>query len=177
MKTLSLLVITWLLQFSLLTLAQQPNASQQPAASPSPQPSTATQQPPPVSNEDVVRITTNLVQVDAIVTDKDGKPVTDLKPEEIQIFEDGKRQKITHLSFFTGPRETTPPPKIVGTDKSAPAPSTTRLKREDVRRTIAIVVDDIGLSFESTYYVRRALKKFVDEQMQPGDLVALIRTA
>jgi len=38
------------------------------------------------------------------------------------------------------------------------------------------VVDDLTLSFESTYYVRRALKKFVDEQMQEGDLVAIIRT-
>ena len=176
MKRSALLAIA-LLQFSVSAMAQQIGVSQQPKPSPSAQQPATTQQLPPASNEDVVRITTNLVQVDAIVTDKDGKPVTDLKPEEIQIFEDGKRQKITHLSFFTGPRETTPPPKIVGTDKSAPAPSTTRLKREDVRRTIAIVVDDIGLSFESTYYVRRALKKFVDEQMQPGDLVALIRTA
>src|SRR5207302_7509071 len=45
-----------------------------------------------------------------------------------------------------------------------------------VRRTIAVVVDDLGLSFESAYYVRRALKKFVDEQIQTGDLVAIIRT-
>ena len=49
-------------------------------------------------------------------------------------------------------------------------------KLADVRRTIAIVVDDLGLSFESTHFVRRALKKFVDEQMQTGDLVAIIRT-
>src|SRR5437588_9470338 len=140
MKNSSLLAITWLLQFTLLTLAQQPNASQQRGASPSPQSSATTQQPPPGSGEDLVRISTNLVQVDAILTDKNGKPVTDLKPEEIQIFEDDKRQKITHFSFFTGARETTPPPKIVEADRSAPAPSTTRLKREDVRRTIAIVV-------------------------------------
>src|SRR5437667_1040897 len=134
MKRSTLLAIT-LLQFSVSAMAQQISVSQQPKPSPSPQQPATTQQLPPVSNEDVVRITTNLVQVDAIVTDKDGKPVTDLKPEEIQIFEDGKRQKITHFLFFTGPRETTPPPKIVGTDRSAPALSTTRLKREDVRRT------------------------------------------
>ncbi|MEO6587802.1 MAG: VWA domain-containing protein, partial [Pyrinomonadaceae bacterium] len=53
-------------------------------------------------------------------------------------------------------------------------PSTVR--PEQVRRTIALVVDDLTLSFESTYYVKRALKKFVDEQMQDGDLVAIIRT-
>ncbi len=50
------------------------------------------------------------------------------------------------------------------------------LKPENVRRTIALVVDDLTLSFESTYYVRRALKKFVDEQMLTGDLVAIVRT-
>jgi VWFA-related protein len=42
---------------------------------------------------------------------------------------------------------------------------------------MAIVVDDLGLSFESTYYVRRALKRFVDEQMLAGDLVAIVRTS
>ena len=50
--------------------------------------------------EDVVRITTNLVQVDAIVTDKNGKVVTDLRPEEVQISEDGKPQKITNFSYI-----------------------------------------------------------------------------
>ena len=39
------------------------------------------------------------------------------------------------------------------------------------------MVDDLGLSFESIGILRRALKKFVDEQIQPGDLVAIIRTA
>jgi len=45
----------------------------------------------------VVRITTNLVQVDAVVTDNKGKLVTDLKPEEIEIFEDGRSRK-SHTS-------------------------------------------------------------------------------
>jgi len=45
-----------------------------------------------------------------------------------------------------------------------------------VRRTIALVVDNLTLTAESTPYVRQALKRFVDEQMQPGDLVAIVRT-
>ena len=48
-----------------------------------------------------------------------------------------------------------------------------QLRREQVRRTVALVVDDLGLSFESIGFVRQALKEFVDEQMQPTDLVAL----
>ena len=45
-----------------------------------------------------------------------------------------------------------------------------------VRRTIAIVVDDLTMSFGSVYYARRALRRFVEQQMQPSDLVAIIRT-
>src|SRR5437764_13674062 len=68
---------------------------QQPASVAPPQPQ-QTQKPEDV---DVVRITTNLVQVDAVVTDKSGKVITDLKPGEVQIFEYGKQQKLTHYSF------------------------------------------------------------------------------
>jgi len=50
---------------------------QQPATSNPPQ----TQQRNPLGGDEVVRITTNLVQVDAVVTDKNGQIVTDLQPE------------------------------------------------------------------------------------------------
>src|SRR5437763_5738949 len=144
-----------------------------------PPPPPAPQQTPKPEDVDVVRITTNLVQVDAVVTDSKGKLVTDLKPEEIEIFEDGRKQKITHFSLSLEPATATAEPETKSKTAvtNAPPLSLNRLKPEDVRRTIAIVVDDLGLSFESTYYVRRALKKFVDEQMRPGDLVAIIRTS
>jgi VWFA-related protein len=146
---------------------------QQPAPSPTPPP---TQQLP--EGEDVVRINTNLVQVDAVITDKSGKIVADLKPEEVEILEDGRQQKITHFSYNLT-QTTAAPPDTVSTPTNRPAGPRppARIKPEDVRRTIALVVDDLGLSFQSTYQVRRALKKFVDEQMQPGDLVAIIRTS
>jgi len=138
------------------------------------------QTPAPQSQQDeeVVRITTKLVQVDAVVTDKNGKLVRDLKPEEVQIFEDGRPQKITNFSFYLAEREApAEPARPLPVDKTAVAAPPVRLRPDQVRRTIALVVDDLGLSFESTHYVRRALKKFVDEQMQAGDLVAIIRTA
>jgi len=152
---------------------------QQPATTP-----TGPPPPPPPSQEiqkpeadEVVRITTNLVQVDAVVTDKDGKVVTDLKPEEIKILEDGRQQKITNFSYNVTETPAAPAREKPATvEKNAPPAPPTRLKLGDIRRTIALVVDDLGLSFESTHFVRRALKKFVDEQMQTGDLVAIIRT-
>ena len=133
---------------------------------------TASPTPP---DEDVVKITTSLIQVDVTVTDSKGKIITNLKPEEMEIYENGKKQKISNFSFVSNVRErsesTTGTGQKPGQSIPVPAP-----KAEQVRRTIALVVDDLTLSFESTYYVRRALKKFVDEQMQDGDLVAIIRT-
>jgi VWFA-related protein len=133
---------------------------------------------PQPEQDEVVRITTNLVQIDAVVTDKKGQPVTDLKPEDFEITEDGRRQEITNLSFVsTGAAPQPARPAATPADKNAPPVPPVSLRPEQVRRTMALVVDDLGLSFESIYYARRALRKFVDEQMQPGDMVAIIRTS
>jgi VWFA-related protein len=176
LKRHHLLVAFLVAQLSPGVFSQQPRTPIIAPPPPSPQQRPTTQPPP--ESEDVVRITTNLVQVDAVVTDKDGKVVTDLRPDEVQIFEDGHQQKITHFSYnLTETAAAERPTKPTSIDKNAPSVPPTRLRPEDIRRTIAIVVDDLGLSFVSTYYVRRALKKFVDEQMQSGDLVAIIRTS
>ncbi len=129
--------------------------------------------PPVVDDRDVVKITTTLIQIDVSVTDKKGNPVKDLKPEEVEIYENGKRQEISNFSFISSVKEKTVETKPEQPNIPIPPPA---VRPEQVRRTIALVVDDLTLSFESTYYVRRALKKFVDEQMQDGDLVAIIRT-
>ncbi|HKB66676.1 MAG TPA: VWA domain-containing protein [Pyrinomonadaceae bacterium] len=131
------------------------------------------------TEDEVVRITTELVQIDAVVTDKDGNPVTDLQAEDFEILEDKKPQQITAFSYvstdnkaISSPAE--PPPLLV---KNAPPLPLDPLRPEQVRRTIVFVIDDLGLSFPSFTAVRSGLKKFVDEQMQPGDLAAVVRTS
>ena len=121
------------------------------------------------NKDDVVKISVTLVQVDAVVTDGNGKHVADLKPEDFEIFEDGKPQHITNFSFVSATA-----PRLAPLDKNAPPLA--QLRPGQVRRTLALVVDDLGLSFESTAHLHVALKKFVDEQIEPGDLVAIIRT-
>ena len=72
----------------------------------------APQQPPqkPADDQDeVVKITTNLVQVDAVVT-KDGKMVTNLTADDFELYEDGKKQEITSFAFISNVAGTTPPP-------------------------------------------------------------------
>ena len=150
----------------------------------------ASGQQPPAPQPDsaqagtVFTVTSTLVQVDAVVTDSKGHHITDLKPEEFQVFEDGKPQKLTNFSYVqvTPERQAMPAakaerPKPVSKGPSAlpPAPLA-QIRPEDIRRTIVLMVDDLGLSFESMASVRGALRKFVNEQMQPGDLVAICRT-
>jgi VWFA-related protein len=158
--------------FTLSAFATQHNAQTQ-----TPKPSLMPQQVQPADEEDVVRITTNLIQIDAVVVDKNGKPITDLSAEDFEIFENDKPQKITNFSFITvepAPTAIAETPKKP-VDKNAP-PIPAKLRPEQVKRTIALVIDDLSLSFQSAYYTRIALKKFVDEMMQPGDLVAIVRT-
>lgn len=153
-----LLAAVFFFTFASVLFAQQ--------ATPTPTPSNP--------DDDVVRISTNLIQIDVVVTDSRGKIVTDLKPSEIEIYENGRKQALTNFSFVSSVRAAESKPKEVD-NSSVPIP-TAELKAEKVRRTFALVVDDLSLSFESAYQTRRALKKFVDEQMQDGDLVAIIRT-
>src|SRR5256885_7785346 len=74
------------------------------------QPTPAAQKPTPTpqeeSDEDVVRITSNLVQFDAVVTDKQGHPVTDLRPEDFEVYANGRKQEVTNFSFITAEART-----------------------------------------------------------------------
>ncbi|MBI4751550.1 MAG: VWA domain-containing protein [Acidobacteria bacterium] len=125
-------------------------------------------------DDDVVRISTTLVQVDAVVTDKKGRVVPTLKAEDFELLVDGKPQTISNFEFVATESLTTSTESITATP-TGPIP-TQPLPANQTRRTIALVVDDLGLSFESFPQVRKSLKKFVNEQMRPTDLVAILRT-
>jgi VWFA-related protein len=124
-------------------------------------------------DQEVVRITTNLVQLDLVVT-KDGKQIKDLKPADFEILEDGRRQTITHFAYVS----TNPAPPNTEAPKTgiaAPLIPKPPLPQE-IKRTIAIVVDDLGISFQSMANLRTYLPKFLNENLRPNDLIAIIRT-
>jgi VWFA-related protein len=129
----------------------------------------------------VIRINVDLVQVDAVVTNSKDEPVTDLKAEDFIILQDDRIQEITNFSFVRTrePGQRVRPAKTAASAKDTPAPPPPppgQLRREKVRRTYALVVDDLGLSFDSTVRVRQAIRKWLDEEMQPDDLVAVMLT-
>jgi VWFA-related protein len=133
----------------------------------------------PEKREDVVVVTTNLVQVDAVVTDKSGRQVTDLRAEDFELLENGRQRQIQAFSYIPLTSQTpladpTPIPKAF---KGSPPLTLGAERPERVRRVIAILVDDFGLSAESVARLRAALEKFVEEQTSPDDLIGVIRAS
>lgn len=126
--------------------------------------------------DDVVRISTNLVQIDAVVT-KDGNPIKDLTAGDFEVLQDGKRQNIVSVSYVD--TEISDQPAAVKTpDKKAPLAPPVRIRRDSDGRVLTFVVDD-GNCASSQLGMRAAregLEKFVKEQMRPDDLVAIYQT-
>jgi VWFA-related protein len=131
------------------------------------------------NQDDVVRITTNLVQVDATVTDKDGNPVTDLTAADFELFQDGKPQKITNVTFVSTETTNQAQPKTAQKpDKNTPPPPPVRTNAANAGRLITFIVDDGGCwsSLTGMTAAREGMEKFIREQMQPDDLVAIFQT-
>ncbi len=156
-KTIARLSITF---FSLLFSSALIFAQEKPAPT-----------PPVEEDTDVVKISTNLIQLDVVVTDKNGKLVTDLKPEDFEVSENGERQTITGATYFANQK--TPP----GNGNLNAASNQTMPTVGEVRRTVAIVVDDAGMSAQSISFLKKQLAKFIVEQVQPNDLIAVIKTS
>lgn len=136
----------------------------------------------PATDDDAIKISTTLIQIDATVTDKKGRIVTNLRPEDFEVYENGKKQKLTNFSFVklagdnneTSTVQVSVSPQTKG-KVAIPVPPA-KASAAQVRRTYAIVVDDLGLSYGSMDLVKEAMRKFVNEQVQEGDLVAVLRT-
>jgi VWFA-related protein len=130
-------------------------------------------------DDEVIRVNSQLVLVDALVLDQNGKQVTDLKAEDFEVLQDGKPQKITNFGYYANGQnqiaaQTQPKNK---NDKTAlPLPPVS--VRSNQGRVITFVIDDgnclsTPLGLETA---RDAMKKFLSEQMQPDDKVAIYRT-
>ncbi len=128
---------------------------------------------------DIIRISSNLVLVDALVLDKDGKQITNLSAEDFEVFQDGKLQKIVNFGYINlasatiQKNETT---KTKSDKKSIPLPPVN--VRSNSGRVITFVIDDGNClaTLQGTETARDAMKKFINEQMLPDDKVAIYRT-
>jgi VWFA-related protein len=117
--------------------------------------------PPPT-----IRVTTHMVLVDAVVTDKQGKAVTGLRPEDFVVEENGKPQKIVSL---TTPADNAPP--------AAPLPpgiySNRPQDRSPGRPITVMLLDGLNTPFTDQAYARRQMLEFVKDQFKPSDRMAV----
>ena len=148
----------------------------------------------PPNEDDVIKVRTNVVQVDAVVTDKSGKAVTDLTLSDFEVLEDGKPVKTEYFSFV---------PLVVQhsaqTETGLPQTMTAEpVSKDNLKRTFVFLVDNpllaleivqtnaLGVSTKSLSFTPRAIRAaaeaerilrwFVDTQLSPNDLVAISDT-
>jgi len=118
------------------------------------------------------------IRIDAVVVDWRGRYVTDLTVEDFKLYQDDQLQEITSCRYISYDQKSL---NVNERDVSEnPALATafpTIMKREDVQRTLVFLVDNLIMDFTNVYYARMALRKFVEEQMHPGDLVAILSTS
>jgi len=121
-------------------------------------------------------VRTELVQIDVVVTGKDGRPVEGIAPGEFEILEDGKPQTLSHFAVEARPglrvEEAAPPP--AGAPPSAvPGPS----PAAGHRRFLVLAVDDLHTAPGNIAPARLAMTRFVEDQISSDDLVALATTS
>ena len=130
----------------------------------------AGQTPARSDDQPVFRLSVSLVQLDAVVTDKRGRHVTTLGPGDFEVYQDGRLQQVTAVSYVEMDDG------WVDTSGQPPLP-VEALKPEDARRVIAVVVDDLRMSFESMYRARNGIGEFLDGQFRSGDLGMIVTTS
>src|SRR5258708_32820123 len=122
-----------------------------------------------VDDNDVIKVTSNLVNLDVIVKDKKGKAITDLKPEDFTVFENGVPQKIEFFdSTLTNSSESGQP--ITATDSTEPKP---RTPSGFPRNIIALVLDGQSTEAANLKHVREGMMKYIRDRITDNDSVAL----
>jgi VWFA-related protein len=113
-----------------------------------------------------------VVRLEVVVTEKRSRPRAGLRREDFAVFEDGRSQAIVQFQAFTRaiPVLAPAPPQ---------AASETAEESDDLlpARYVVLAIDDIHMEFESLTRVRKALTRFLKEDLRPEDQVALVTTS
>jgi len=150
---------------------------QQPVQSPAPATTDTTQNEMSTQRTDAaIKVQVNLVLMRAVVRDAKGNSVSGLKQEDFQIFDKGKRQKISSFSEETakiarengaGEGAATEAPAEAAPGSASPAPM--------AQRFIVLVFDDSHMKAADAMAVHSATKKLF-ATLIPGDRVAIYST-
>lgn len=145
-----------------LTAGQNP-----PAPQPPPPP------PPPSQQQPTFKVRVDYVEVDVVVTDRQGNLVRDLKKEDFQVLEDGKGQTISTFTQVDIPVERGDRPLF------ADSPIEPDVKTNETPfdgRVYVMVIDDMHTRFGRTPRVKLAAKQFIERRLGANDLMAIVHT-
>ena len=120
-------------------------------------------------DDDVVKVKSNLVNIDVIVKDKKGKYISDLKPEDFVITENGQPQKI---EFFDAPLSRSETAKT-GETGGAGAPANTTAAAAP-RNYVSLILDSQTTDIANLKQVREGAIKYIREQVTDADVVAIL---
>jgi VWFA-related protein len=127
--------------------------------------------------EPILRTTTSEVLLDFVVRDKHATVIRDLRPDEIQVFEDGIPQTVRHFEFRNGhvlqeaAQAAEPAPAAPGSPsaKAAIAPHTVNELREI--SVVSLVIADLDPRGRKATI--DAMRQFVSTQMRPNTYVGV----
>jgi hypothetical protein len=113
-----------------------------------------------------------IVRIDVIAADAAGRAVANLRAADFELHEDGTSQSIDDVRFVTidgAARGDEPPPIRSELDEQTEAARANS-------RLVAIFLDDYHVAAgATTERVRDALTRFVDRDLDPGDLVTVMK--
>jgi len=127
----------------------------------------------------VVRVSTEIVLVNVIARDKRGNLIRDLKKEDFTVYEDGQKQQLTSFDFenvdqlLTAGAAGTTATGAAGNGGLLGAGQNPTLEARD-RRLMLLFFDFSAMEPDEIDRAVNAGKKYVQANMQPADMVALV---
>jgi VWFA-related protein len=155
MRITKLLIVPFVVLTGLVAGAQQP-------------PQSAPQPPPPTFKVEV-----NYVEIDAVVTDPQGRVIGDLTKDEFQVVEEGTPQSITAFARVDVPVERQDAPLF---KRTAIEPDVRSNVDAFTGRVFVVVLDDLQTDFRRTPRVRAAARLFLERYVGANDMVAVVTT-
>ena len=119
----------------------------------------------------------NYVEEDVRVVDRDGNFIRGLKPEDFQVLEDGKPQKVQTFGMVDIPNTRPRKPMFLGPDALPVEPDVAVNKQVLDGRLYLIVLDDYHVAPLRSQNVRNLARRFITEKLGPDDQAAVVVTS
>ncbi len=117
------------------------------------------------------RVETNYIEVDAVVTDAQGRFVRDLKREDFEVLEDRRPQKVDLFALVDIPLERLDRPIYRPTPI---APDVATNSKEFEGRVYVLLLDAHHVPATDTLLVKKAALRFIDQYIGANDLAAVV---